>query len=189
MRTEATVRGIVVGRMPFSNTSLLVTWATPEAGIIKTMAKGVSGPRPSSGLLPDLFYLCEVRYLPPAKGGIGTLREARLLHPFLPLRRDWSVLLCAHYFADLLASLSEPETEIAALFELFEKALRYLETHAPTPKLVTRYEARLLELSGLGLPPTASVAETSAALRRAVETHHHRLPATRGKLLKALGIE
>ncbi len=184
MKSEATVHGIVVGRMPFSNTSLLVTWATPEMGIVKTMAKGVSGPKPSAGLVPDLFYLCEVRYRPPTKGEIGALREAKLLYPFLALRRDWTVILCAHYFADLLAALSEPGTEIGALFDIFEKGLRHLESHLPTSKLVTRYEAKLIELSGL-----PSEAETPNALRRAVETHHHRLPPTREKLRKALGME
>ena len=182
MKGETTAHGIVVGKMPFSNTSLLVTWATVEKGVIKTMAKGVSGPKPSGGLLPDLFYLCEIRYRPPGKGEIGSLREARLLHPFLGLRRDWSVLLCATYFADLLAALSEPGSEIAALFDVFEKGLSYLETHLPTPRLVSRYEAKLLELSGL-----PGEAETPNALRRAVEAHGHRVPASREKLLAALG--
>ncbi|SDU19992.1 DNA repair protein RecO (recombination protein O) [Verrucomicrobium sp. GAS474] len=183
MKPERTVHGIVVGKMPFSNTSLLVTWATVEMGVIKTMAKGVSGPKPSGGLLPDLFYLCEIRYRPSEKGEIGALREARLLHPFLALRRDWNVLLCATYFADLLAALSEPGTEIAPLFDIFEQALRYLETHLPSARLVTRYEAKLLELSGL-----PSEADIPSALRRAVELHGHRVPASRAKVLLALGV-
>jgi len=181
MKGEATVHGIVVGKRPFSNTSLILTWATVEAGMIKTMAKGASGPKPSTGLVPDLFYLCELRYRPSEKGEIGSLREARLLHPFLALRRDWNVLLCATYFADLLAALSEPGHEIAPLFDIFEKALSYLETHPPNARLVARYEAKLLELSGL-----PGEAETPNALRRAVEAHGHRVPASREKLLAAL---
>ncbi len=179
MREELTARGVVIGRMPFSNTSLLVTWATGAAGVIKTMAKGALGPKPAPGLALDLFYLCEIRYAPSPRSEIAALREARLLHPFLGLRREWAVLLCAQYFADLLAALSEPHGEMNDHFEIFEKALVHLEAKAPSRKLVDRYETRLLELSGLS-------AEGPRALRDAVENHHHRVPATRQRLLDAL---
>lgn len=183
MSGERTTRGIVVGRMPFSNTSLLVTWATADAGVMKTMAKGALGPKPSAGLTLDLFYLCEIRYRPSARSEISALREARLLDPFLALRRDWTTLLCAQYFADLLAALCEPHGETIDVFGIFEKALRYLETHAPTRKLVDRYETRLLELSGLPVE-----ADRAGALRHAVESHHHRLPPTRARLLAELAV-
>jgi DNA repair protein RecO len=178
---ELTTQGIVIGRMPFSNTSLLVTWATSGAGVIKTMAKGALGPKPSTGLTLDLFYLCEIRYRPSAKSDLAALRETKLIEPFLALRRDWITLLCAQYFADLLSSLSEPHGEMVEIFAIFEKALRYLQTHAPTRKLVDRYETRLLELSGL---PAES--DRTGALRHAVETHHHRVPPTRARLLEEL---
>jgi len=178
---ERTTPGIVIGRMPFSNTSLLVTWATSDAGVMKTMAKGALGPKPSAGLTLDLFYLCEIRYRPSARSEISALREAKLIEPFLSLRRDWITLLCAQYFADLLASLSEPHTEMVEIFAIFEKALRHLQTHAPTRKLVDRYETRLLELSGL---PAES--DRVGALRHAVENHHHRVPPTRARLLEEL---
>ncbi len=180
MKGELTTRGIVIGRMPFSNTSLLVTWATVDAGVMKTMAKGALGPKPGAGLTLDLFYLCELRYRPSARSEIAALREAKLIHPFLPLRRDWITLLCSQYFADLLNSLSEPHHEMIEIFEVFEKALRYLETHPPTRKLVDRYETKLLELSGL---PTGD----ARALQNAVENHHHRVPPTRARLLEELG--
>jgi DNA repair protein RecO (recombination protein O) len=179
VREEVTSRGIVIGRMPFSNTSLLVTWATGPAGVIKTMAKGALGPKPSPGLALDLFYLCEIRYVPSPRSEIAALREAKLLNPFLALRREWNVLLCAQYFADLLASLSEPHGDISEHFDIFEKALVYMETHAPSRKLVDRYETRMLELSGLST-------EGPRALRDAVETYHHRIPATRQRLLDTL---
>ncbi|MDE1171911.1 MAG: DNA repair protein RecO [Verrucomicrobium sp.] len=176
--SEASTPGIVIARMPYGDTGLLVTWATAGAGVMKTMARGALGPK--SKLVLDLFYLCEVRYKPSAKSEIAALREARLLHPFLALRRDWRTLLCAQYFADLLAAFSEPHTEMAEPFELLEKALRYLEEKEPHRKLVDRYETRLLEMSGLS-------ADRPKALEHAVASHHHSMPATRDRLLKALG--
>ena len=165
--------------MPSSNTSLLVTWATDEAGVIKTMAKGALGPKPSIGLTLDLFYLCEIRYLPSPRSDIAALREARLLHPFLPLRRDWLTLLCAQYFADLLGAFSDAHAPMHEIFDIFHKALVHLETHAPTRKLVARYETRLLELSGLS-------PDAPRALENAVEGHHHRVPPNRARLLGEL---
>ena len=172
-------RAILVNRFPFSNTSLIVSWITPDAGLIKTMAKGVLRPHHPLATSLDLFYLCEIAYTHSPNSEIGTLRDVRLLDPFLSLRRDWSVVLCAQYFADLLANLTEPHAEITEFFEIFEKGLRYLETHLPTRHLMERYERKLLELNGL---PT----EIPRALERGLATHHHPVPAVREKLLQAL---
>ena len=54
--------GILVNRFPFSNTSLIVAWITPSAGLIKTMAKGVLRPNHPLASSLDLFYLCEITY-------------------------------------------------------------------------------------------------------------------------------
>lgn len=172
-----TTRAILLHRQPFSETSLIITWVSPEAGVLKTMAKGVLRPRHPYGSALDLFYLCEIRCQPSASSDLGTLREARLLDGFLPLRRDWRVVQCAHYFAELLLHLTEPRAEMVELFELYEKALRYLETHLPTARLVERYEKKLLELSGL---PT----DIPQALARGLAAHHHDVPALREKVVR-----
>jgi DNA repair protein RecO (recombination protein O) len=57
MSEPQTVRGVIVARMPFGNTSVIVRCVSREAGRLTFVAKGAARPKgPFTGLL-DLFYL------------------------------------------------------------------------------------------------------------------------------------
>src|SRR5271156_295822 len=128
MSEPQTVRGFIVGRMPFGNTSLIVRCLSQQAGRLTFMAKGAARPKsPFAGAL-DLFYLADFLYQPARTGGMHTLREAKVLEPHLGLRRPYANLLAAQYFAALIETITEPGTPIAGEYKLFAQAIAYLCT-------------------------------------------------------------
>ena len=178
MSEPQTVRGFIVGRMPFGNTSLIVRCLSQQAGRLTFMAKGATRPKgPFAGLL-DLFYLADFLYQPARIGEMHTLREVKLVEPHLGLRRSYANLIAAQYFAALIETLTESGTPVAEEFSLFAKALTYLCETDVSWRAVERFEQRILTLAG--------VAQADRDLPRAFHSLHHKVPSLRHDLLKQL---
>jgi DNA repair protein RecO (recombination protein O) len=178
MSEPQTVRGFIVGRMPFGNTSLILRTLTQPAGRLTFMAKGAARAKsPFAGHL-DLFYLADFSYQPARTGDMHTLREVRLVEAHLGLRRSYANLLAAQYFAALIETVTESGTPVPAEYELFSKALTYLCETDITWRAVERYEQRILTLAG--------VANAEHDLPHAFHNLHHKVPGLRDDLLKQL---
>ena len=180
MSEPQTVRGFIVGRMPFGNTSLIIRCLSQQAGRLTFMAKGATRPKgPFAGLL-DLFYLADFLYQPARSGEMHTLREVKLIEPHLGLRRSYANLIAAQYFAALIETLTESGTPVAEEFNLFAKALTYLCETDITWRAVERFEQRMLTLAG--------IAHADRDLPRAFHALHHKVPSLRDDLLKQLSV-
>jgi len=178
MSEPQTVRGFIVGRMPFGNTSLILRCLTREAGRLTFMAKGATRPKgPFAGLL-DLFYLADFLYQPSRSGDMHTLREVKLIEPHLGLRRSYANLIAAQYFAALIETLTEPGTPVVAEYELFSKALAYLCETDVSWRAVERFEHRVLTLAG--------IAHADHDIVRALRGLNHNVPSLRDDLLNQL---
>jgi DNA repair protein RecO (recombination protein O) len=179
MSEPQTVRGFIVGRMPFGNTSLILRSLTQQAGRLTFMAKGATRPKsPFAGML-DLFYLADFLYQPARTGEMHTLREVKLVEAHLGLRRSYANLIAAQYFAALIETVTEAGTPVVEEFNLFAKALAYLCETDITWRAVERYEHRILTLAG--------IAQAARDLPRAFHALHHQVPSLRVDLLKQLG--
>ena len=177
MTEPHTVRGFIVGRMPFGNTSLIVRCLTEQAGRLTFMAKGANRPKsPLTGTL-DLFYLDDFLYQPSRSGDMHTLREARIVEANLGLRRSYANLMAAQYFAELIEAITETGTPLPGEYALFAKAIAYLGETDATWRAIERFEQRILTLAGLG---------QQGDLPHAFRTLHHAVPTLRGELLKLL---
>ena len=144
MSEPRTVRGFIIGRMAFGNTSLIVRVLTHEAGRLTFIAKGSARPKsPFAGLL-DLFYLADFLYAPARSAEMHTLREVKLAEAHLGLRRSYANLIAAQYFADLIEAITEPATPVEGEYTLFGKALAYLCENDVTWRAVERFEHRVL---------------------------------------------
>ena len=178
MAEPQTVRGFIVARLPFGNTSFIVRCLSREAGRLTLIAKGATRPKsPFAGLL-DLFYLADFLYVPARTGEMHTLREMKLVEPNLGLRRSYANLLAAQYFAALIETATESGTPLGGEFTLFGKAIAYLGETDVTWRAVERFEQRVLALAG--------VANQEHDLPRAFTLLHHAVPPLRGDLLKLL---
>ena len=172
------VRGFIVARMPFGNTSLIIRCLCREAGRITLMAKGATRPKgPFAGMI-DLFYLVDLQYQPTRTGEIHTLREIKLIEPHLGIRKSYANLIAAQYFAALIETVTESGTPVPGEYDLYAKALTYLCENNVTWKAVDRFEQRILALAGINRP--------DHDLPRAFHALHHKVPPLRQDLLKQL---
>ena len=173
-RTEA----ILIDRIPYRETSLIVQWCAPGIGIFRTMAKGAMRPKsPFVGRL-DLFVSADVRFVRARSSDLHTLTEVHWTDPRFGLLESYSRLLAATYFVKLVTQVVEQETSIPKAHELLGKALDYLSGKEPTMALVHRFEMRLAE--ELGIAGTGDISQ-------AIEDAFHRpLPTQRGQLIRRI---
>ncbi len=146
-QTEA----IVLQIRPWSKTSHIVTWLTPDHGRIVTSIKGAS--RPKSPFLGqyDLFYTCDLQFYTREHDGVHIAKECSPLIRHDPLREQWRATAVAAYLVDLTARalpLRQPHQDV---YTLLKQTLDSLSS-CPTASLIDciiRYELHLLHLLGL----------------------------------------
>ncbi len=184
LRTEA----IALRISPFSRTSHVVTWLSPEHGRIATVVKGAC--RPKSAFLGqyDLFATCELLFYRRDHDSVHAIRECSPLEPRDELRDDWRRVTTASYLCDLVARVAQPAQESTDLYRLLAATLDDLRQGPPTADAVLRFELTLLRHLGL-LPQleTCPVCHTAAHpwLRFALASGHahcaHTAPAAAGE--------
>jgi len=144
-------QAIVLQIRPWSKTSHMVTWLTPDCGKVVTSVKGAC--RPKSAFLGqyDLFYTCDLLFYRREHDGVHAIRECAPLDLREPLRRHWRQAAAAAYLADLTARVTLDHPDSAALFALFGRTLDLLAagSETPTRELVLWYEIHLLRHLGV----------------------------------------
>lgn len=159
----------------FGDTSLIVHWCAPEAGLLKTLARGARRPKsPFFGRL-DLFHRAEIGWVPSRRSDLHALREVTLLESRTGLQESYGRLLAAAYFVRLLEMAAEREAPVPELHDLLSRALAYLQAHDPTPAAVTHYEREMARALGVYPGGTSAV--------QALRQLWHRLPEQRQPLL------
>src|ERR1051325_10576654 len=124
-------QGLVLRTRPFTETSRIVQWLTPEFGRISTVAKGARRPKsPFRGKL-DLFYLADFNFHRSRRSELHFLKEVSLLEMHNPLRAELGYLQQASYCATLITQTTETETPLPAVYELMRSLLEYLPKHPP----------------------------------------------------------
>ncbi len=108
---------------PWSKTSHMVTWLTPDYGKIVTAVKGAC--RPKSAFLGqyDLFYTCDLLFYRREYGGVHAIRECVPTTLREPLRHNWRQAVAAAYLADLTAQAIAGQQDASAVFSLLTLAL------------------------------------------------------------------
>lgn len=137
---------------PFSKTSQIVTWLSPEWGRLTTLVKGAH--RPKSAFLGqyDLSYTCEIVFYARSHQSLALLRECTPLARRERFRTDWRAAVCASYVCDLVSRVGTAEPH-AALYDLTTSTLDALERQASWSR-VLYFETRLLSV--LGFAPRLS---------------------------------
>jgi len=149
-------QGIVLAIRPWSQTSHVVTWLTPDHGPVTTLVKGAV--RPKSAFLGqyDLFYCCDLLYYARATADLHALREVTPRNLREHLRGDWRATALAGYAADLVKDLAPANAESAAWFSFLDSLLTRLENPGGSQLVATalqklvRLEMEILQLAGWG---------------------------------------
>lgn len=176
-KTEA----ILIGRTPYSETTLIVHWCSAELGLFRTIAKGALRPKSAFAGLLDLFVSAEISYTRSRTSDLHTLTEAHWQNPRLGLRSSYGRVLAATYLVKLIALVVEPHAPIHTIHDLLTKALDYLNDHDPSRALIERFELRLAEDLGLVGEGGASGQVAGLAIE---ESFHRRLPVQRRQVLE-----
>lgn len=150
--------------MPFSRTSQVVAWFTPDCGRMTTLVKGAQ--RPKSAFLGqyDLFYTCEILFYAQAHNHLHILKEAYPLAARESLRHSWRATAGASYLCDLLWRLCPPDTPQPELYPLVIAMLDHLSRHAPSEPVLFWFELRFLQALGFA-PRLTSCALCGQSLR------------------------
>src|SRR4051812_43719084 len=120
---------ILLRKRRFSDTSLIVSWCTESMGCIQTMAKGARRAKsPFAGKL-DLFYEAEIQIAPSRKSTLHTLTEVVLQNVFPGIRTSYLRTQAAAYFVELIELCTERDHCEPELFELLQRAFRYLDSN------------------------------------------------------------
>lgn len=134
---------------PFSRTSRVVTWLTPDHGRVVTVIKGAC--RPKSAFLGqyDLAMRCELLFYRREHGGIHIARECAPLACRPRLRSNWRGAIAAGYLCELVSRVTVPMMAAPAPFDLLDHALDALDEGASPLPTILRFEFDLLEALGL----------------------------------------
>jgi DNA repair protein RecO (recombination protein O) len=144
-----TLHAILLRRIRFSDTSLIVSWFSQERGKLKTVAKGALRAESIFAGKLDLFFQCELTVGWSQRSELHSLRETVLIKSFAGIRRNYPNTLAAGYFSELVEETTEPEHPEAAIYELLLRAFVYLEEKPATIRAVHFFEHELAKNLGL----------------------------------------
>ena len=143
--------GIILRVRPYSDTTLIVHWLTPDLGRLATIAKGARRPKsPFRGQL-DLFYSAEFSFARSARSDLHTLREVKTFETHSRLRTDFAYVAQASYAAALIEQATEPEAPLPILHQHFTQFLAVLPERPAQAQSIFALEMKVLH--DLGLAP------------------------------------
>ena len=164
-----TTAAILLRKIRFSDTSLIITWMTEHHGKLKTIAKGASRSKSGFSGKLDLFFTSQ-------KSDLHLLKEVVLKNPQEEIRKDYRRVQLASYFVELIEMTTESDHAVPELFDLLQRALNHLNTNPPSKRALLHFESELARLTGI------QDIETSPAT--ALSRAHGHLPNLRGELIK-----
>ncbi|MGI8604998.1 MAG: DNA repair protein RecO [Verrucomicrobiales bacterium] len=170
--------GILIGKSPLTETSLIIHWCTKDCGFIKTVAKGASRPRSVFAGKLDLFFSAEIELARSRSSDLHILREAVVTVPRSGLN-SYLRLLAAAYFVKLLELVAEKETPIPELYDLLRRALDHLQRQDPDLRAILYFEKETARILGVH-------SASSRTGIQAIGRVYQRVPQQRQKVMAAL---
>ena len=171
---------IALSKFRLSETSLIVTWMTESAGLVRTTARGALRPKSAFAGKIDLYHEALISFQLSARGDLHALREVELVHPFPAGSLPYAATLSAGYFTRWIELVTQPLEPAPALYSLLQRALHYLREGKLKSNGVTHFEGELARLLGIADPRQA------ANHLNALTHYAGRKPAGREALLRQI---
>jgi DNA repair protein RecO (recombination protein O) len=173
------LNGILLRRIRYSDTSLILTWFTDLHGKIKAMAKGALRQNSAFAGKLDLFFHCDLLISYSSKTELHGLREVSIKTTFGQIRTDYLKTSAASYFVELVEKVTELDHPAPEIYRLLLRALGYLDRQSPDTRGVLFFESELCKCLGLYTPDMHSAAD------KLVDAYGP-LPKTRATLLSQI---
>jgi len=159
--------GLILRTRPFTETSLIVHWLTPDFGRIATIAKGAHRSQsPFLGKL-DLFHLADFSFSRSRHSDLHNLREVSPRKMHSALRQDVLLLHQAAYAVTLIEQVTETETPLPAIYELTVGFIGHLCERPAKSQTVFAFELKLLH--ELGLKPDLGKTGLSPGVKKIIQ--------------------
>jgi DNA repair protein RecO (recombination protein O) len=139
-------------KVPWSETSLIVTWLTERFGTVRTVARGARRPKSEFAGALDLFYRADISFSISRKGDLHTLREVSVKEVFNVADAGSAGFYLASYFGEL-AGIAAPSMQPAHdVFDLLGRGIHFVQ-HAPASlKALNHFETELSHILGVRDP-------------------------------------
>jgi DNA repair protein RecO (recombination protein O) len=173
------LNGVLVRRIRYSDTSLILTWFTDLHGKIKAIAKGALRQKSAFAGKLDLFFHCDLLLSFSSKSELHVLREVSIKTTFEQIRMNYLKTSAASYFVELIEEVTELDHPAPEIYRLLLRALGYLDRQSPDTRGVLFFESELCKCLGLYAPNMHSAAD------KLVEAYGQ-LPKARATLLEQL---
>jgi DNA repair protein RecO (recombination protein O) len=173
------LNGVLLRRIRYSDTSLILTWFTDLHGKIKTMAKGALRQKSAFAGKLDLFFHCDLLLSFSSKTELHSLREVSIKTTFERIRTNYPKTSAASYFVELVEEVTELDHPAPEIYRLLLRALGYLDRQDPDTRGVLFFESELCKCLGLYTPDMHSAAD------KLIEAYGQ-LPKARATLLAQL---
>ena len=139
---------IIMRVRDFSESDLLITFFTPDNGLLKGVAKGARRSRKRFVNCLDFFCLADLEYRLNTKGGLHFISSGKLVDAYPLLRSDFTLLAFASYMIELTELLFPPELADKNMFETLKNSLCLLGTEENYELIPIIFEITAMTLGG-----------------------------------------
>lgn len=139
---------IVLRHLDYGEADRVVTFLTPDQGVLKGFARGARKSRRRFGAALELFASVRLHWTAGRGGGMASLREAELVDLRPGLRADLAPLALAGYGCELVEELLGEGPVHAEAFGLLRAFLDHLAAGGGGEAARLLFELRLLAASG-----------------------------------------
>ena len=143
-QTEA----LVLKKVDFSESSLILTLLTRDYGKIQALAKGGRRIKGPFEFALDLMSHILVTYIPKRGDSLDLLTESKLVRRFRPTQENYGGMYAGYYVIELLNEMTIEQEPVPELFDVAVEALSQLIVGHTVMPVVMRFEWQLLELTG-----------------------------------------
>jgi len=139
---------IILHHLDYGEADRIVTFLTPDQGLLKGFARGARKSRKRFGPALEPFAQVRLHWSSPRSGELQSLREAELLDLRAGLRQDLTAIALAGYGCELLEALLGEGHGHGEAFALLTAYLGHLAGGGASPEVRLLLELRLLQLAG-----------------------------------------
>jgi DNA repair protein RecO (recombination protein O) len=156
---------ILLRRIPWSETSLIVTWLTESLGTVKTAVRGARQPRSSFAGKLDLFFRAQISVTLSTKSDLHALREVFVEHAFDASAAGTGGVYLAAYFSEVAGIAAPSMAPAPEIFDLLRRGLDHLQKGGANIKALHHFEKQLCQIMGVyDASGTVSATEAIASL-------------------------
>ncbi|MGG1573591.1 DNA repair protein RecO [Fictibacillus sp. NRS-1165] len=142
------VEGIVIRKVDYGETNVILTLFTRENGKIGVMARGAKKPKSRLSSVAQLFTYGHFVFQ--QSRGLGSLSQGEIIDSFRGIKEDlFKTAYCA-YMVEFLGKVTEEKTPQPYLFEHLWQSFNLINDGADPEVITFIFEMKMLQQAGIG---------------------------------------